>query len=55
MNGGDIETILLKTLGDQFKGVFCFDAWKSLKLSKLPAAYVFNTQPSSVKFGHWSF
>ena len=53
MNGGDIETILLKTLGDQFKGVFCFDVWRSLKLSKPPAAYVFNTQPSSVKFGHW--
>ena len=52
MDEVEIEKILSKTLGKQFKGVFSFDEWRSLKRCS-PAAYVFNTQPSSVKFGHW--
>lgn len=29
------------------------DEWRSLKIEPKPAAYVFNTQPSHVCFGHW--
>ena len=52
MNGGTIESILSKYLGDTFKGVFSLDQWRLLPVSR-PAAYVFNTQPQHVSFGHW--
>ena len=29
------------------------DEWRGLKIEPKPAAYVFNTQPSHVRFGHW--
>jgi len=48
-----ITKILCKSLGKCFKGVFSMDEWRSLKIEPKPAAYVFNTQPSHVRFGHW--
>ena len=53
MNGAKIEKILSKRLGKQFKGVYSYDQWRSLKIEPKPASYVFNTQPSHVEFGHW--
>ena len=53
MNGFEIEKALRKTLGETFKGVFSCDEWKKIPLSKPPAAYVFNTSPSSQDYGHW--
>ena len=32
MNGAKIEKILSKRLGKQFKGVFSYDQWRSLKI-----------------------
>ena len=48
-----IKNILCKTLGNCFKGVYSMDEWRTLKKKANPCAYVFNTQPSSVRFGHW--
>ena len=53
MDALQIEKILCKSLGKHFKGVFSMDEWRSLRNETKPAAYVFNTQPSHVRFGHW--
>ena len=53
MDGRTIGKILSKRIGKYFKGVFSFDEWRSLPLSKQPVAYVFNTEPRHIEFGHW--
>lgn len=53
MNGVEIKDILSKRLGKQFKGVYSKDEVNALKRENRPSAYVFNTKPSSVQFGHW--
>ena len=50
MNAGTMGSILTKY--PPFKGVFSYDEWRSLPVV-FPAAYVFNTQPERVEFGHW--
>ena len=53
MNGIEIKDILSKRLGKQFKGVYSKDEVEALQQENRPSAYVFNTRPSSVQFGHW--
>ena len=53
MDGAWVGNILRKALGGVFKGVFARDDWRFIPLSKHPSAYVFNTHPHYVKFGHW--
>ena len=52
MNGAAIDSILSKCLGKVFKGVYSFDQWRLLPITR-PAAYVFNTMPQHENFGHW--
>ena len=52
MNGATIDSILSKCLGKVFKGVYSFDQWRLLPITR-PAAYVFNTMPQHENFGHW--
>ena len=52
MNNLVIGNILSKSLGATFKGVFSFE-WRSIPVQTGPGAFVFNTEPSSHKFGHW--
>ena len=52
MDNEEIDSILRARL-PFFRGVFSFDEWRNIKVQKLPSAFVFNTQPAHVKFGHW--
>ena len=52
MNGLQINNILKKKLGRVFKGVHALDQIARLK-PRAPAAYVFNTKPSTSPGEHW--
>ena len=53
MNNLVIGNILSKSLGGIFKGVFSFEEWRLVPKVSYPCAFVFNTEPSHHKFGHW--
>ena len=52
MNTLQINNILKKELGHVFKGVYALDQIARLN-PRVPAAYVFNTKPSTSPGEHW--